>query len=105
MPSTTSYARWRSRSDAPLTAPSSPRRHNGPAGYRDAWHYHVYVFPRYPTPISTPPVTSPLLRRAIALHPKAERLLHDTPLTYSGTAAGPWIATGTATAAETETAN
>ena len=26
----------------------STRQHNEPAGYQDAWHYHVHVFPRYP---------------------------------------------------------
>jgi histidine triad (HIT) family protein len=25
----------------------STRQHNEPAGYQDAWHYHVHVFPRY----------------------------------------------------------
>jgi len=26
----------------------STRQHNEPAGYQDAWHHHVHVFPRYP---------------------------------------------------------
>ncbi|TDC14335.1 HIT family protein, partial [Kribbella albertanoniae] len=26
----------------------SIRQHNEPAGYQDAWHHHVHVFPRYP---------------------------------------------------------
>lgn len=26
----------------------STRQHNEPAGYQDAWHYHVHVYPRYP---------------------------------------------------------
>lgn len=26
---------------------TSVRQHNEPAGYQDAWHYHVHVFPRY----------------------------------------------------------
>ena len=25
----------------------STRQHNEPAGYQDAWHYHLHVFPRY----------------------------------------------------------
>ena len=29
-------------------AGTSTRQHNEPAGYQDAWHYHVHVFPRYP---------------------------------------------------------
>ncbi|ONI71764.1 diadenosine tetraphosphate hydrolase [Kribbella sp. ALI-6-A] len=40
----------------------STRQHNEPAGYQDAWHYHVHVFPRYPDdnlyasrPLPTPP--------------------------------------------------
>ena len=26
----------------------STRQHNEPAGYQDAWHLYVHVFPRYP---------------------------------------------------------
>jgi len=25
----------------------STRQHNEPAGYQDAWHLHVHIFPRY----------------------------------------------------------
>ena len=51
----------------------STRQHNEPAGYQDAWHYHVHVFPRYegdnlyatrhlPTP-ATPDERQPYVRR------------------------------------------
>ena len=28
---------------------TSTRQHNEPAGGQDVWHYHVHVFPRYPS--------------------------------------------------------
>jgi histidine triad (HIT) family protein len=54
---------------------TSTRQHNEPAGYQDAWHYHVHVFPRYesdnlyntrhlPTP-ATPEAREPYIRQLL----------------------------------------
>ena len=47
-------------------AGTSTRQHNEPAGYQDAWHHHVHVFPRYDgDQLYTPGILrSPLLRRS-----------------------------------------
>jgi histidine triad (HIT) family protein len=63
-------------------AGTSTRQHNEPAGYQDAWHYHVHVFPRYPNdrlyntlPLPTP--ATPAQRAPYAATLRAH--LHPTP--------------------------
>ncbi|MFF1820844.1 HIT family protein [Kribbella sp. NPDC058245] len=52
----------------------STRQHNEPAGYQDAWHHHVHVFPRYPGDnlYNTRHLTTPAPQSA--RHPYAQRL-------------------------------
>ncbi|WUJ72342.1 HIT domain-containing protein [Kribbella soli] len=52
----------------------STRQHNEPAGYQDAWHYHVHVFPRYKDDnlYNTPHLAQPATREE--REPYARRL-------------------------------